>query len=598
MVSLQVSPVSRMDDCSPSISETGVSHLDGFLKTFNLLERPRQAWEWMRQTLQVPASDEWVRDEVSRSWRRCIEDYRLSSSMDVPVSELKQHYLADEAAVAPNATTEMVVCFQRAVAPLFLNDGLMLYLADSRAQVLSTFGRPFDDYTRGSQLTRHVVSWNEQMMGNNGIGSSILCGKPAAFCGEEHFLRLLHPFATAGYPLFDVDGKLEWVLGLLSDQRVDPGILKTMTVLVGGGIQRDFLEAKQVVGRTFKTSLSFSGNEGLDNSNAATSDTCLCGNAPIDETLERVLRLQQHRIPVLVIGESGAGKEHFVRKAYEQGPRANGPFIPVNCASIPRDLIESELFGYAPGSFTGARREGKPGKFLLADKGVLFLDEIGDMSLDMQSTLLRVLESSEFFPVGASAPVRVDVQIFAATNVPIGEAVKAGRFRRDLYYRLNGMQVVLPPLRAREDKRVLMDEVLSREIARSNLAGNLRLSNDVITLFMRHSWPGNVRQLSNVIRCAAIIAGEGAIEVRHLPDDFIAEIEVESPETASCIKSIGASAMTDEERVASGSLIAHEKKAILSALQSAESNITRAARQLGITRATLYKKMTQYGIRA
>ncbi|QFY43085.1 sigma-54-dependent Fis family transcriptional regulator [Candidatus Methylospira mobilis] len=603
MVSMQVSPVSRslVDDCSPSVSETGVSHLDGFLKTFNLLERPRQAWEWMRQTLQVPAPDEWVRDEVARSWRRCIEDYQLSSSMDVPVSELKkQHYPVDEI-IAPDATTGMVACFQRAVASLFLNDGLMLYLADSRGQVLSTFGRPFDDYTRGSQLTRHVVSWNEQMMGNNGIGSSILCGKPAAFCGEEHFLRLLHPFATAGYPLFGADGKLEWGLGILSDQRVDPGILKTMTVLVGGGIQRDFLDA-QAAGIASKKPASSSANLRLQQSNAVATEVCHCEGAAGDETLERVVRLQKHRIPVLVIGESGAGKEHFVRKAYEQGPRASGPFIPVNCASIPRDLIESELFGYASGSFTGARREGKPGKFQLADKGVLFLDEIGDMSLDMQSTLLRVLENSEFYPVGATAPVRVDVQVFAATNVPIGEAVKAGRFRRDLYYRLNGMQVVLPPLRSREDKRALMDEVLRREIMRSNLPGNLFLGDEVIALFMRHSWPGNVRQLSNVIRCAAIIAGEGVIGLRHLPGDFIAEIETGSQGIEICMPALGPVPPEDDDgmssRYASGSLIAHEKKAILSALQIAENNITRAARQLGITRATLYKKMTQYGIKA
>jgi transcriptional regulator of acetoin/glycerol metabolism len=599
MVAMHVSVISRplINDRLQPASETGVSHLDGFLKTFSLLERPRQAWEWMRQTLQVPSPDEWVRDEVAHSWRRCIEDYQLSSAMDVPVSELKQHPLLDEM-IAPDATAEMVACFQRNVTPLFLNDGLMVYLTNNHGQVLSTFGLPFDTCTLGSQLTRHVIGWNEPMMGNNGIGSSILCGKPTAFCGEEHFLRLLHPFATAGYPLFALDGKLEWVLGLLSDQRVDPGILKTMTVLIGGSIQRDFIGVQAAAGETASKKAALSTTHRPQKKDPAVIQS---SNAVRDETLARVVRLQEHRIPVLVIGESGAGKEHFVRQAYELGPRRNGPFIPVNCASIPRDLIESELFGYASGSFTGARREGKPGKFQLADKGVLFLDEIGDMCLDMQSTLLRVLENAEFYPVGASVPVRVDVQIFAATNIPIGEAVKAGRFRRDLYYRLNGMQVVLPPLRDREDKRALMDDILIREIARSGLADTLCLSDEVIRLFMRHSWPGNVRQLNNVIRCASIIAGEGVITPRHLPDDFIAEIETESLETGNSLR-VSALLSNDDAVVpddcATGSLVAHEKKAILSALQRAENNITRAARQLGITRATLYKKMTQYGVRA
>lgn len=598
MVSIYASAITRslMNDRSQLSSETGSSHLDGFLKTFNLLERPRQAWEWMRQTLQVPTPDEWVRDEVARSWRRCIEDYQLSFSMDLPVSELKQHPCM-EAVCVPDATAEMIECFQRNVAALFLNDGLMLYLVDNRGQVLSAFGQPFDACTLGSELSRHVVSWNEPMMGNNGIGSSILSGKPAAFCGEEHFLRLLHPFATAGYPLFTADGRLEWVLGLLSDQRVDPGILKTMTVLIGGSIQRDFLDAKQSSEiESEKTAACVASSRTYKNraSQAERRAGIIEG-----DTLARVLRLQEHRIPVLVIGESGAGKEHFVRKAYEQGPRRNGPFIPINCASIPRDLIESELFGYASGSFTGARRDGKPGKFQLADKGVLFLDEIGDMSLDMQSTLLRVLENSEFYPVGASTPVRVDVQIFAATNIPIAEAVKAGRFRRDLYYRLNGMQVLLPPLRGREDKRALMDEILCKEIVRSRLADSLYLSDAVVALFMHHGWPGNVRQLANVIRCAAIVAGEGAIELRHLPDDFFAEIDAGSREfeDSRAIAVTQPDPKTEHCASGTGSLMAHEKQAILAALKTSENNITRAARELGITRATLYKKMTQYGVK-
>ena len=184
----------------------------------------------------------------------------------------------------------------------------------------------------------------------------------------------------------------------------------------------------------------------------------------ISESLElliqKAVKLQTHKIPILITGESGVGKDHFVNLIKQAGPRKGQPFIAINCASIPRDLIESELFGYEAGSFTGARSNGKPGKFKLADKGILFLDEIGDMSFDLQSTLLRVLENSEFTPVGGTSLVRVDVQVVAATNVQLIEAVEAGRFRRDLYYRLNGAQIHLLPLRERPDKKTIIHHIL------------------------------------------------------------------------------------------------------------------------------------------
>jgi transcriptional regulator with PAS, ATPase and Fis domain len=217
--------------------------------------------------------------------------------------------------------------------------------------------------------------------------------------------------------------------------------------------------------------------------------------------VDKAVKLQKHKIPILITGESGVGKDHFVSLLKNAGPRKDAPLIAINCASIPHELIESELFGYETGSFTGARSGGKPGKFSLADKGILFLDEIGDMSFDLQSTLLRVLETSEFTPVGGTRPVSVDVQIVAATNVQLSEAVKEGRFRQDLYYRLNGAQIHLPPLRERADKKQIIDHLLQREI--QNIIGDKEEVNfcpEVIKLFNQHPWPGNIRQFINVVR--------------------------------------------------------------------------------------------------
>lgn len=309
--------------------------------------------------------------------------------------------------------------------------------------------------------------------------------------------------------------------------------------------------------------------------------------------VETAVRLQNRRIPILLVGESGAGKEHLVRTAHAAGPRSGGPFIALNCASIPRELIESELFGYASGSFTGAHREGKAGKFLLADKGILFLDEIGDMCLDLQAVLLRVLESSEFFPVGASKPVRVDVQIFAATNVPIQQAVREGRFRRDLYYRLNGAQLIIPPLRNRDDKLQIIHRILSRELRIAGYDPFRKPTAETMNLFLRHPWPGNIRQLSNVLRTAINMSEDGVVTVDDLPDDFLEELRHDADIRHGAAPT-GPSA--EVELPQATTLAEWERRGIATALEASRGNVTHASRILGITRGTLYKKMALYGL--
>jgi transcriptional regulator with PAS, ATPase and Fis domain len=183
----------------------------------------------------------------------------------------------------------------------------------------------------------------------------------------------------------------------------------------------------------------------------------------LDSLLKKMVSLQEQKIPILIIGESGVGKEYLVQHSHRAGPRRDGPFIAINCAAIPRDLIESELFGYVPGSFTGASREGRVGKFQHASGGTIFLDEIGDMDFSLQATLLRVLESSEFVPVGGVKPIKVDVQVIAATNASLRDLVERGTFRRDLYYRLNGAQIWIPSLRERPDKIQLISSIFEQE---------------------------------------------------------------------------------------------------------------------------------------
>ena len=323
----------------------------------------------------------------------------------------------------------------------------------------------------------------------------------------------------------------------------------------------------------------------------------------LEAALQKAANLQTQRISLLITGESGVGKDYLVRRLHALGPRKDKPLVAINCAAIPRDLIESELFGYEGGSFTGARAKGKHGKFVEADKGMLFLDEIGDMALELQATLLRVLDSSEVVPIGGSKPIPVDVRVVAATNCGLQEMVQRGAFRRDLYYRLNGVQLWLPPLRERPDRLQLIADLLRQERQSLGVSEEKEPSDEVWRLFFKHPWPGNIREVRNVLRTLIAVTKGRTIEVADLPRDFLEEMNLgpkpQSEPREGGGTAFGASApdaaLTADTPVG---LADWEARAVRTALTTSEGNVAKAARSLGITRATLYHKMARYGLRS
>ncbi|MBP8271187.1 MAG: sigma-54-dependent Fis family transcriptional regulator, partial [Sphaerotilus sp.] len=244
----------------------------------------------------------------------------------------------------------------------------------------------------------------------------------------------------------------------------------------------------------------------------------ITGDAQVGSLVDKIRRVINRDIPILILGETGTGKELLARAIHQDSERARQPFVAVNCASIPETLIEAELFGYEEGAFTGARRKGAVGKIVQANGGTLFLDEIGDMPLSLQAHLLRVLQERQVTPLGSAKAVSVDVMLVCATHRNLREMIEQKTFREDLYYRLNGLAVRLPPLRERSDLMPLVERILERE----NPDRRLRLNPDVLRLFQGYHWPGNVRQLFNVLRTASVMAaGDAAITRDHLSDDFI-----------------------------------------------------------------------------
>jgi transcriptional regulator of acetoin/glycerol metabolism len=303
------------------------------------------------------------------------------------------------------------------------------------------------------------------------------------------------------------------------------------------------------------------------------------GDAHMKAAIEKARRVVGKPIALLLRGESGVGKELFANAFHNAGPRQGKPFVAVNCATLPENLIEAELFGYLPGAFSGACKEGCQGRIRSADGGTLFLDEIGDMPLAQQARLLRVLQERVVVPVGGGKPVPVDFALVCATHRNLKAEMEAGRFRDDLYYRINGLTLLLPSLRERSDFEVLTSCIMKLMVPDRDV----ELDDDVAFAFANYTWPGNLRQLANALRTASALLDEGEtyISWQHLPDDLVEELLQQAPRTiASADASIGRENLQELS-----------KAAIARAIAASHDNISEAARRLGISRNTLYRRM-------
>jgi len=294
------------------------------------------------------------------------------------------------------------------------------------------------------------------------------------------------------------------------------------------------------------------------------------------EILEAARKVALTNAPVLISGESGTGKELMARFIHNSSQRANGPFIAFNSGAIPDSILESELFGYEKGAFTGAQTN-KPGYFELADRGTLFLDEIGDISPSMQAKLLRSIETNRFFKVGGIKEIEVDIRVVAATNKDLKKEAEAGRFRHDLYYRLAAMNIHLPPLRERKgDIPLLVEGFLESERDRKKVDG------EVMKRLMAYPWPGNVRELRNVIQRAVILCKGQAITIKDLP------LELQNPSQTWWDEKISSSSLPPLKIL--------EKEHIKVVMQQVNGHKGKASRILGIDPKTLYRKIKEYGL--
>lgn len=318
------------------------------------------------------------------------------------------------------------------------------------------------------------------------------------------------------------------------------------------------------------------------------------GDEKIKRYIDQAKRIVNKTIPILIHGETGVGKEVFVNGLHHYSERKAYPLVAVNCAAIPNELVESELFGYEKGAFTGANIKGSIGLIRKAHKGTLFLDEIGEMPLNVQGRLLRVLQERSVAPLGSTKTYSVDIKLISATNRSLKEEVEKGCFRQDLYYRVSGLNIELPPLRERSDRRHLFEKI-NQMHQQSDI--KYTLSTEIMDLFHKHPWPGNIRQLVSVLQIAQAMADNGQIQTWHLPDDFFNDIQLNhlsdvavAPVMANTLSPLNVIEAFEAKKL-------DEVQQMISTYTHFSGNISKTAKALDVSRNTLYKRLKEAGVR-
>ncbi|NVC62689.1 sigma-54-dependent Fis family transcriptional regulator [Vibrio sp. 05-20-BW147] len=583
--------------------------------------------------LQHVSKPNWLNSSWDRSeqaglkQRRRPEDVRLTPAM-LKDRQQQHHGLIE-------AVTQLALpLFNQ----LFAHTDSRLILTDNQGVIIGSWGQP----KFREKLTEIALSsgacWQERLKGTNAIGTALVEAKPVSVIGDEHFIQHHRFISCSASPLFDHTGTLIGILDITSEQqqhdfstqvlvqnmvqlvenqllnqipdghfRVDLACEKSLLNSGWQGIliadeSGQILAHNQVAGQLLAQEIVIGRSlEAILNQNKTTptlvfetktlirqqrrsrtispSNDLHFGDSQVEHCWQQANRVIDKDIRLLILGETGVGKNEFVKALHKNSQRKQGPLVAVNCGALPKDLIESELFGYAAGAFTGANSKGYQGKIRQADKGILFLDEIADLPLEAQSRLLHVLQDNTVLPIGSNQSVQVDTQIIAATHKDLDQLVQTGQFRQDLYYRLNGLVIELPRLAKRCDKQALIEHIHRRYSEPEQ-----QLCPHLMTLLLAYDWPGNLRELDSMLKVAALMAqGEHLLTFGHIP-----------PHLANKLGQIPALTATEEQHVKN--IRSTVEESLVNTYQATQGNISKTSRLLGISRNTIYRKLKALGM--
>jgi transcriptional regulator with PAS, ATPase and Fis domain len=530
---------------------------------------------------------EGIRPEIFKSWKRSKE-YGIS-----PFAANGGLPSKDRPETGPAAGLPLIAAARSCLAklsPLLEGSNVLIALADKDGRVIHLIGS--EGETEPGALAVGCRR-NEEAVGTCGIGTCIKLGRPVQIRGAEHYSRQYRDYACSAAPIKDEKGTLLGVIDVICPADEATVCAQATACAAADGIEKEILIMGE--GRRFTKAVAKAASKAIGFTARYSFDQITGKSAPISEIKQLGMLAARSDSNVLILGESGTGKELLAQSIHNASLRAKAPFIAINCGSLPRSLAESELFGYEAGSFTGANKAGFPGKFELADGGSLFLDEIGDMPLEIQVMLLRVIQTREILRIGGKTPKHTDVRIIAATNVNPAELVAGKQFRKDLYYRLNVLTFHMPALRQRkEDIGALIKQFIENY--------NRRMRRDVrgftpaaLARIMEYDWPGNVRELENAVERAMNLATGEYLTERELGREIVKNEGFDAH---------GGLQRNADPRAARQICIHHcrrrpsdkEPAFLKELLASVQGNVTRASSVAGIPKRTLYRKIKRYGI--
>ncbi|WP_407559422.1 sigma-54-dependent Fis family transcriptional regulator [Vibrio parahaemolyticus] len=572
-------------------------------------------------------STSWIRSEqAGLKQRRRPEDIRVTPA----TLQDRRHQL--------NFLLETVIQFALPLFnQLFAHSDSRLILTDADGVIIGSWGQP----KFREKLTEIALSsgacWQEKVKGTNAIGTAIIEAKPVSVIGDQHFIQHHRFISCSANPIFDHLGHLIGVLDITSEQkkhdfstqvlvqnmvqqvenqllnlipqghiRVDLACEKGLLnsgwqgiiianedgqILAHNQVASQLLSQQNVIGQSLDDILSIQSadhpfvfktkpltDKKVKSRSVTASNDLHYGDSTVEHCWQQANRVIDKDISLLILGETGVGKNEFVKALHKNSQRKTGPLVSVNCGALPKDLVESELFGYVAGAFTGANSKGYQGKIRQAHKGILFLDEIADLPLEAQSRLLHVLQDKTVLPVGSNQSVQVDTQIIAATHKDLDSLVSDGLFRQDLYYRLNGLIIELPRFEERDDKQQLIEN-----IHRRHAESEQQLCPHLLSLLLSYSWPGNLRELDSLIKVSALMAqGEETLDLAHVPTHLSKKLSQAQDVKTAAEPTLKLRATVEDK--------------LLKTYQANQGNISKTSRMLGVSRNTIYRKLKGLGI--
>ncbi|TFH31459.1 MAG: hypothetical protein E4G97_04240, partial [Deltaproteobacteria bacterium] len=535
-----------------------------------------------------------VQGRIIESWQRCgrvgLNPYERNIPAPVESSQFNKRLQENLEIV------ELYQFYIRRFSGLLEQLGACSFVCDTDGFILSRAGYGkvlnfFDNFSLSEGST-----CCEKVIGTNAPSLALITREPVVVTADEHYTKTYHPAFCAASPILDENRNL---LGCVDITKFfDPNIseelrkhLLNLAISLADMIRNEvFLARLTKSSPVYRSAWGAAPRDPRDPSSfdapgdrPRSSFARIVGSAPpLEKAMQTARMYGRKEGNILILGETGTGKELFAQAIHDEGPRASGPFVTVNCAAIPLELAESELFGYERGAFTGARSEGHPGKFEMAHQGTIFLDEVNSMSLPIQAKILRVVETKRVTRINGKRETPVDVRIIAASNQVLADGVAAGTFRKDLFYRLNVLPLRVPALRELKGDIPALLDAFFQACAEEHGLFRKRISPEALRQLISYDWPGNVRELKNCAEYLCFTVEADEVAEQHLPPEILARgvKATETPEEAEEPKNLGSL----------------ERIFLIETMLRFHGNAVEAAKTLGVSRSTLYRKLKKHGI--